>query len=319
MNRVALLSLATACAGAIAVCGAALLLNESHVARLAITRRMTSIITPYRVNEVSADPSSVRTAGSGSDAAIRLEVLFGFRRVRRMQYTQGFLRVLVFSGCPAAIAGWLALHVAGMIALPVAPVLWVVLSRLFYRHCDRRRSAALFRQFPDALGMIVRAVRVGVPLGRSIILISKEAPDPTSAEFRQLAEEMAVGVPLAEALRAMGARNQLAEYRFFATALSLQNQTGGGLAETLETLADTVRKRVAARMRGYALASEARASCYVLGGLPFVVGVLLFFSNPSYMMPLFTTSFGLKLVATAAASLTIGLTLMQQITNRSLA
>nr|WP_321983199.1 type II secretion system F family protein [uncultured Lichenicoccus sp.] len=319
MNRVALFSLAAACAGGIPAAGIGFFLNESRTARHSVARRLRAITAPYRPVEAGPILPGDRMSAPASLAARRLETLFGFRRERRLQYLQGFPHILAVSACLAAAVGFFALRILGPAGMLAAPALWIVLCRLYYRRCNRRRSETLFRQFPDALGMIVRAVRVGVPLGRSITLISEEAPDPTASEFRQLAEEMAVGLPLAEALRAMGARNELTEYRFFATVLSLQNQTGGGLAETLETLGDTVRKRVAARMRGHALAAEARASCYVLGGLPFVVGALLLVSNPTYMLVLFTTSSGLKLLGAAAASLGIGLTLMQQITNRSLA
>ena len=319
MNRVALLTLAGTCALGIFTFGSGFLLFESRTARGAIARRLGSITAPYRPAKSGPGLAGTRNGPTGSLAALRFEALFGFSRVRRTQYPQSFARILAVAGVLAAAAGLLAMHVFGMIALALAPVLWMILCRSFYRRCNRLRSQTLFRQFPDALGMIVRAVRVGVPLARSITLISLEAPNPTAAEFRQLAEEIAVGVPLADALRAMGSRNELTEYRFFATALSLQSQTGGGLAETLETLAETVRKRVAARMRGHALASEARASCYVLGGLPFAVGAFLYVSNPTYMSVLFATSAGQKLLGAAAGSLTIGLTLMQQITNRSLA
>ena len=319
MSRTALLCLAALCAGGVPACGIGFLLNEQRTAREAVARRLAAIAAPYRTAEADQEYARAAPGTTGSPALRRMEAAFGFDRVRRLQYSQSFLRILAISGTLAAVAGFLGLRTAGVAGLLVAPVLWLGLSRLYYRRCNRRRSEALFRQFPDALGMIVRAVRVGVPLGRSITLISEEAPDPTASEFRQLAEEVTIGLPLADALRAMGARNQLTEYRFFATALSLQSQTGGGLAETLETLGDTVRKRVAARLRGHALAAEARASCYVLGGLPFVVGVLLFISNPTYMSVLFTTSSGLKLLGAALASLTVGLVMMQQITNRSLA
>ncbi len=318
MNRLALLSLAAICAGGVPACGIGFLLNENRTAREAVAHRLAAITAPHRPAEAGSG-SEPGKPQAGSLATLRMEAVFGYRRVRRMQYAVAFSRVLAIAGAGAMVAGLLGLRVLGAPGLLAAPALWIVLSRLYYRRCNRRRSATLFRQFPDALGMIVRAVRVGVPLGRSIALIAEEAPDPTAAEFRQLAEEVTIGLGLAEALRAMGARNELTEYRFFATALTLQSQTGGGLAETLETLADTVRKRVAARERGHALAAEARASCYVLGGLPFVVGVLLFISNPTYMSVLFTTSSGLKLLAAAAASLSVGLVMMQQITNRSLA
>jgi tight adherence protein B len=116
----------------------------------------------------------------------------------------------------------------------------------------------------------------------------------------------------------MAERNELAEYRFFATALALQSQTGGGLTETLDTLADTIRKREAARKRGNALASEAKTSIYVLTALPLVTGVMLWMSNPDYINVLFVTHDGQKLLAIAVFMLCLGLFSMQQIIKRSL-
>jgi tight adherence protein B len=104
----------------------------------------------------------------------------------------------------------------------------------------------------------------------------------------------------------MAERNNLPEYRFFATALSLQSQTGGGLTETLENLADTIRKRVAAKLRGRALAAEARMSCYILGALPLVTGALLTGINPNYMLVMFTDPSGRNLLLLAAVLLTAG-------------
>ncbi|MEJ0045751.1 MAG: type II secretion system F family protein [Rhodospirillales bacterium] len=113
-------------------------------------------------------------------------------------------------------------------------------------------------------------------------------------------------------------RNDLPEYRFFATALALQSQTGGGLTETLETLADTIRKRENARKRGHALASEARTSIYVLAVLPIVVGAMLYVINPDYVGLLFTDKTGQKLLGLAIGMLITGLYVMQQIIKRSL-
>ncbi len=108
--------------------------------------------------------------------------------------------------------------------------------------------------------MIVRSVRVGIPVTEGIRTVAREAPRPTAQEFSLLADQIRIGMPIEEALRELATRNQLPEYRFFATALALQNQTGGGLAETLENLGDVIRKRVALKGRAHALASEARTS-----------------------------------------------------------
>lgn len=319
MNRVALLWASGACAGLLPACAIGLALNQARMARQAVAQRIVGITAAYRPPTAQPGNDSMMQGAVRLIPVMRIEALFGFARMRKEQYPVSLPRVLAVTAALALAVSLICARMLGFTGLLTGPIIWICLARLFYRRCDRRRTDTLFRQFPDALGMIVRAVRVGVPLSRAVSLIAEECQNPTAAEFRQLSEEVAIGLPLADALRAMGARNQLTEYRFFATALALQSQTGGGLAETLEILADTIRKRVAARLRGHALASEARASCYVLAALPFIVGGLLFLINPGYMSVLFTTPAGLKLLGLAAASFSIGLYLMHQITNRSLA
>ena len=318
MNRLALLWTAGLCAAVLPACAVGLALNQARTARHAVAHRIVSITGAYRPPAAQRDSDNLMKEAVALLPVLRIEAMFGFKRARKEQYPVSLSRALAITASIAIILSLICVRMFGWPGLLSAPILWVCLTRLFYRQSDKRRSDTLFRQFPDALGMIVRAVRVGVPLGRAVSLIAEEAQDPTAAEFRQLSEEVAIGLPLAEALRAMGARNELTEYRFFATALALQSQTGGGLAETLETLADTIRKRVAVRLRGRALASEARASCYVLAALPFVVGAGLYAINPRYMSILFTTSAGSKLLLLASASFSVGLYLMYQITNRSL-
>jgi len=166
--------------------------------------------------------------------------------------------------------------------------------------------------------MVSRSVRVGVPVTESVRVVAREAQSPTREEFGKAADQVQIGLDLENALLEMAERNDLPEYRFFATALALQSQTGGGLTETLETLADTIRKRENARKRGHALASEARTSIYVLAVLPIVVGAMLYVINPDYIGLLFTDKAGQKLLGIAIGMLITGLYVMQQIIKRSL-
>jgi tight adherence protein B len=116
----------------------------------------------------------------------------------------------------------------------------------------------------------------------------------------------------------MGERNKVPEYRFFATALSLQAQTGGGIAETLENLADVIRKRVAARARGKALAAEARASATALAVLPGLALGVLSVMNPDYIGILFTTDAGNQILAAAVLMLCFGIYVMSTLIRKSL-
>ncbi len=253
-----------------------------------------------------------------ADALARIHSIFNWREERRSQYPMTWWGVALVMLAPSMIAGLLAtklLFVVGWIAVPIVDIL---LTRSFLGWCAARISRDLLAQFPDALSMVSRSVRVGVPLGEAIKVVSKEALSPTKEEFGRAADAVAIGMDLEAALVEMAERNDLAEYRFFATALALQSQTGGGLTETLDTLADTIRKREAARKRGNALASEAKTSIYVLVVLPIVSGLGLWLTNPDYISILFTTTGGQKLLALAVFMLCMGMFCMQQIIKRTL-
>lgn len=249
---------------------------------------------------------------------MRVEAVLGYRRLRRPHYSATLRTVSLIALAPALAGVGILTQMVGSAALFALPLVWAGCVRLYYGRLEAQLCARLFKQFPDALAMIVRAVRVGVPVTEAVRMVATECQAPTTIEFRQLSDQVALGVPLDQSLRDMGGRNRLAEYRFFATALSLQSQTGGGLTETLETLADTIRKRVAARARGHALASEAKTSCYMLAVLPVIVGAGLYVTNPSYISILFTTSGGHKLLGLAGASLSMGLFCMRTIIRKSL-
>ncbi len=218
----------------------------------------------------------------------------------------------------AAAVACLMSMVVGRVALLSAVPLWPVVTRLLFRRWERKHATVLFEQFPDALAMVVRGVRVGIPVGEAIGIVARDGAVPTATEFGHVVAQTIIGTPLPEALTSMAERNGLPEYRFFATALSLQSQTGGNLSETLEGLADTIRKRVAARARGYALAAEARTSANVLTALPVVLLGALWFMNPGYIGQLVFDSTGHMILGTTSVLLGLGTLSMRMLIRRSL-
>ncbi|HQT68756.1 MAG TPA: type II secretion system F family protein [Acetobacteraceae bacterium] len=198
------------------------------------------------------------------------------------------------------------------------PVLAVFLTRFIYAYFHDKRRRALFMQFPDALGTVVRSVRVGIPVGEAMRTVARDSLPPTRDEFSILADKVSIGIPLDAALRELAIRNDLPEYQFFATALTLQARSGGGITQTLETLADVIRKRVALKARGFALTSEARTSAMVLGALPFFGGGLLLLIDTAYVMTLFTTPQGHTLLGIAAMMLVTGQMIMAWLIRKAL-
>jgi len=218
----------------------------------------------------------------------------------------------------ANVARMLAEDLIGPAALIGVPVLWVLMCRSFFGWADKRQRDKMLNQFPEALAMIVRSVRVGIPVMEAMRVVAREIPAPTGPEFDRMMKQVAVGNTMEDAVLDMARRSRLAEFRFFATAMSLQNQTGGSLSETLENLADVIRKRSALKAKGYAMTSEVRTSVLVLAIMPFGVGAMLWFMNPSYINVLFTDQTGHKLIGGAIASLSMGLAVIRAIIRKVL-
>jgi tight adherence protein B len=196
-----------------------------------------------------------------------------------------------------------------------APVIWLYLTKFIFHWFTTRRNAQLLEQFPDALGTIVRCVRVGIPMAEALRTVSRDALEPTKLEFSILADKVSIGVPTDVALRELSYRIKLTEYQFFATAITLQSRSGGNITQTLETLADVIRKRVGLKARGYALTSEARMSSWLLAGMPFVTGVAIYFMQRDYIVMLFTTKSGQGVLAVAILLMAMGLGSIQYLIN----
>jgi tight adherence protein B len=201
--------------------------------------------------------------------------------------------------------------------LPV-PVLWVLLCRLTFGNFAARRRNLLYRQFPDALGMVVRALRVGQTVTHALRGVARDAVQPTAMEFSQLTDRLAIGVPMAEALSDMVHDSGLTEYRFFATTLLLQSQTGGSLTEALDNLAAVIRGRVGLRRRAHALAGEARTSALILAVLPVITGIVLAALSPDYARLLITDIVGRRVLGAAVVMLLMGIGVMNLMINKML-
>lgn len=310
--------LAVSCACLIGLSISAALLLREHRRTGRRKARIDGVASAYRPSRSDSASGGLGRKLQVATLASRISDLLRYDPGHRDIYPARPLVVLVLSLVPSLVVAHFVVGFVGPLGWAAAPTTGVLLCRAFYGWFEERLVATLYRQFPDALAMIVRAVRVGLPMVEAIRVVARENPDPTAREFAALVAQTAIGVPLDDALRDMAERNRLPEYRFFATALSLQSQTGGGLTETLENLADTIRKRVAAKVRGHALAAEARMSSYILGALPLVTGAMLSAINPDYMAVLFTDPSGRNLLLFAAVLLGIGAFSMRTLIRKSL-
>ena len=174
----------------------------------------------------------------------------------------------------------------------------------------RKRVDRFIALFPEAIDLMVRALRAGLPITEAIINAGQEIGEPVGPEFRGIEAGMRLGRDLDSLLWDIAKRITAPEFRFFIIALSVQRETGGNLAETLNNLSEVLRRRRAMRAKARAMASEARASTMILGSLPIIVTVILSFSSPAYIEPLFTDVRGLMMVGLALTMLTTGITIM---------
>ena len=313
--------LAGACLLLVLACLAAIPFMQAEQRRRRFQERVEQYAAPHAraVATNARHKSNAGAADSGRRILHKwLKQLVAFDPAHLDSYPLAWWIVVPVALLFARLVLVLAQTLVGSSALLALPVIWVLMIRQFYHWCEQRRLQTLFEQFPDALSTLVRAVRVGIPITGGMRSVAADSPDPTGREFRQVADQLTIGVTLEQALHALAARNQLAEYGFFATALALQSETGGTVSETLERLADVIRKRVALREHARALASEARTSIYILAALPVFAGGALAVINPEYLYTLFIEPQGRTVFAIAVGMLTTGIVTMRTIVSRSL-
>ena len=177
------------------------------------------------------------------------------------------------------------------------------------------RHKKMVNQFADALDVIVRGVKTGLPLGECIRIIGRESPEPLRKEFLTFADNLSMGSGLDRALGALYKRMPLQEVNFFAIVLMIQSKAGGNLSEALGNLSTVIRSRKMMREKVKALSSEAKASAYIIGSLPFAVAVMVYLTTPDYIMELFRTETGHVILALAAAMMGTGIMVMRNMIN----
>lgn len=222
------------------------------------------------------------------------------------------------------IAGSLAagavLGIIGLQASPIVGVFGLIAGGLgapqfVLRHKTKRRLARFVALFAEALDVIIRGVRSGLPLGECLHVIARDVAEPVGGEFRMVTEGVRLGMTMEESLRRMALRVPTPEVKFFAIVIGIQQQTGGNLAETLTKLSDVLRSRKRMRDKVAAVSGEAKASATIIGALPVVVAGLLGIVSPDYIMLLFTSPTGNWILAGSGIIMSIGVLVMRAMIN----
>jgi len=185
------------------------------------------------------------------------------------------MTLLLMRGMPLLLAIFLSLF-AG-IGLP-----HLVVSKQI-----KKRMLKFTSKFPDAIELMVRGLRSGLPISETMGIVADEVPGPVSIEFRSVTDKMKIGRPMEAALQEAADRLETPEFQFFVISLAIQRETGGNLAETLSNLADVLRKRAQMKLKIRAMSSESKASAWIVGSLPFIVFGLIWMINNQYMAKFF--------------------------------
>jgi tight adherence protein B len=179
----------------------------------------------------------------------------------------------------------------------------------------KRREKKFLDTFPDAVDVIVRGIKAGLPLLDSIKIITSEAREPIKSEFQAIVETQTIGIPLGDACSKLYERMPLPEANFFGIVISIQQKAGGNLSEALGNLSRVLRERKKMKAKIRAVSMEAKASAVIIGSLPIAVALLVYITSPDYIELLWTTDLGRVMIACSAAWMSIGVFVMKQMIN----
>jgi len=225
---------------------------------------------------------------------------------------------MLSAGCGAMLA------VALFIAMPTVPILGLLavamigalgVPRWILGFLIKRRQNKFVGEFANAIDIIVRGVKSGLPLNECLGIIARESPEPIRGEFQELVDQQRVGVPLAECFDRMMNRVPIPEVRFFAIVIAIQQQAGGNLSEALGNLSGVLRDRRQLAAKVQAMSAEAKASAMVLGALPFAVMSMVYITTPNYMTVLWTEKIGQFMLLGAALWMSCGIFVMKKMIN----
>ncbi|HEX3700475.1 MAG TPA: type II secretion system F family protein [Phenylobacterium sp.] len=242
-------------------------------------------------------------------AALQVRLEATGEAITLTQYGAASLVVMLASG-----ALCMALKAPPLMALIEAAGTGIWLPHATVGLLMARRRNRFLKLFPEAIGLLVRGLRAGLPIGETISVVGREIADPVGEDFRRVADQVRLGQPLEAALWAAAKRIGLPEFNFLVIALSVQRETGGNLAETLENLEHILRRRQQMRLKIKAMASEATASGLILGCLPVLMAFLMYLCSAEYISHLFTNPAGRLMLGAAVASLAVGGFVMRKMT-----
>ncbi len=226
--------------------------------------------------------SKPRTTREGEQPS-RADIIANRTRMTGKSWT---LAQYIYVSIGIAVSSMLALYLkSGNFTLSVAigVMLGIGLPHIVIGFLIKKRMHQFNSAFPEAIELLVRGLRSGLPVTETLGLVAKEIGGPAGEEFRAVTERIKIGRSMSEALDETAKKLAMPEFNFFCIAVAIQRETGGNLAETLSNLAQVLRKRSQMKLKIRAMSSESKASAYIVGALPFLVFALIWFINPDYL------------------------------------
>ncbi len=254
-------------------------------------------------NTLSAD-------GKGFFNQISIRLSQTGKRITLKQYMQASIGLLVILTTLLFVVG-----ASPILALFVGFLAGFGLPYFYIGKLIAKRQQQFINNFPNAIDLLVRGLRSGLPVTETLGVVAKELKGPVAEEFKTVTERMRIGRTMDDALAESALRLNTAEFNFFCITLAIQRETGGNLSETLNNLGNVLRGRAAMKLKIKAMSSEGKASAMIVGALPFVVFALLFWMNPDYLMGFFTDD---RLIMIGLGGLTwmgIGVLIMKKMIN----
>ena len=224
-------------------------------------------------------PKTHKVAGSGSRAealAVRLD------RTGKGWSVSQYVYASLGIGLVIAVLVFLQSG-AFLLSLGVGLLIGAGIPHLAVGFFINKRTNEFNSKFPDAIELLVRGLRSGLPVTETLAVVAQEIPGPVGIEFKGIVERIKIGRTMEESLQETADRLGIPEFNFFCITLAIQRETGGNLAETLSNLADVLRKRSQMKLKIKAMSSESKASAYIVGSLPFIVFGMIWWINPSYI------------------------------------
>ena len=221
--------------------------------------------------------------------------------------------VMISFGLAAALSASAFILSQRLVPTALAGVAGFVFPYMYVRRLRTRRIRRFEEQFPEAIDLLGRSIRAGHAFPTGLKVVSEESPDPMGMEFRQIFDEQKFGLPLEESLLGLADRVNLVDVRIFITAILIQREVGGNLAEILDKIAYTIRERFTLQRQIRVYTAQGRLTGYILAALPILLGMAITALNPTYMEILFEDPMGKFLIALAAMLQFVGFLLIRRI------